>query len=639
MSLRPLFKSIPIVNHSLSYNPSIDGLRGIAVSLVLIFHIWHETFSFGYVGVDIFFVLSGFLITQIIYQKISRHSFCLKEFYRNRIRRIFPAVLVTLLAVFIVGYLFMFNDELSNLGKHIKSSALFYENFRLIGEVGYWDKDASLKPLLHFWSLAIEEQFYIFWPFILIGLFYLRSKFNVKISLSLSVVCAILFILPCLLDINRFYHLISRAYELAFGGAAFVLAKEYKRIVAYLHIYKKAIYAFFIIAIAASFANTQYSWFKTLLITLASAALIISLTREKQSAFFASTPLVFLGLISFPLYLNHYAIISFCHILGIDISGTRGIIVLIACIVLAFLVYRFVEIYARAKKSYLFAGVLLVIMIAVGLFGKELQKDKWGIAQNRSFMSEFTFDVPEKMKEYEANAAFLRAILKPIEHAFMLSNKSGFSQEYTIILGDSHAYQAFFNIADNKNGHSLMLGIGECPALMRNYEVFWTCENIVDKEYELLKKVNVKELFIINYMNDKKLSAEVASVYEKHMREIFELLSYQNYPVYFIIDNPTLPFEPKSCVGRGFGLFEKRQSCKILRSDYEASVAKYKSIIAKLAKEYPKIKVIDPTNAFCDANYCYAFDDKTPLYADKHHLTPQGELRLFNELKKQIKGL
>ena len=99
---------IPVVTHSLKYNSSIDGLRGISISLVLLFHVWPNYFSFGYVGVDIFFVLSGYLITQIIYTKMESNSFCFKEFYRNRIRRIFPSMLVVVLTTFAIGYLFMF---------------------------------------------------------------------------------------------------------------------------------------------------------------------------------------------------------------------------------------------------------------------------------------------------------------------------------------------------------------------------------------------------------------------------------------------------------------------------------------------------------------------------------------------------
>ena len=165
---------IPIVNHSLKYNPSIDGLRGIAISLVIIFHIWPEYLSFGYVGVDIFFLLSGYLITKIIYTKLEEKKFLLKEFYRNRVRRIFPSFIIVLFTILLFGYLFMFPIELEQLGRHIKSSSFFYENFRLIGEVGYWDDSAVLKPLLHFWSLAIEEQFYIFFPLILMFLYKIR---------------------------------------------------------------------------------------------------------------------------------------------------------------------------------------------------------------------------------------------------------------------------------------------------------------------------------------------------------------------------------------------------------------------------------------------------------------------------------
>ncbi len=153
---------IPIANHSLKYNSALDGLRGIAISLVLLFHIWPKYFSFGYVGVDIFFVLSGYLITRIIHSRLQANCFSFREFYRNRIRRIFPAMIIVLLGTFFIGYLFLFSPELEQLGKNIKSSAFFFQNFRLIGEVGYWDDAAQLKPLLHFWSLSIEEQFYIF---------------------------------------------------------------------------------------------------------------------------------------------------------------------------------------------------------------------------------------------------------------------------------------------------------------------------------------------------------------------------------------------------------------------------------------------------------------------------------------------
>jgi peptidoglycan/LPS O-acetylase OafA/YrhL len=170
-------KFIPIVKHSLNYNPYLDGLRGVVILLVVLFHVWPDYFSFGYVGVDIFFVISGFLITQIIFTKLEKNSFPLKEFYHNRIRRLFPALIILLITALILGYLFLFPDEYKQLARHVESSALYCENFKLIKEKSdYWDTRAIFEPLLHLWSLSIEEQFYIFWPF-LIYLLYRFKKF------------------------------------------------------------------------------------------------------------------------------------------------------------------------------------------------------------------------------------------------------------------------------------------------------------------------------------------------------------------------------------------------------------------------------------------------------------------------------
>lgn len=213
---------LPIVNHSLAYNRSIDGLRGVAILLVLLFHLFPSLFSFGYVGVDIFFVLSGFLITQIISTKMQNKTFSFIEFYRNRIRRIFPAMIIVLLAAFMLGYLFLFPSELIELAKHIKSSSLFTQNFMLIKEVGYWDVQSTLKPLLHFWSLSIEEQFYIFWP-IAIWLIY---RFNLNILTSLLFIFMALLILPQFSSIDPFYHSLSRFWELSLGGACICIPRE-----------------------------------------------------------------------------------------------------------------------------------------------------------------------------------------------------------------------------------------------------------------------------------------------------------------------------------------------------------------------------------------------------------------------------
>ena len=149
------------------YRPDIDGLRAIAVLSVVGFHVFPYWINGGFIGVDIFFVISGFLISTIIIGSLERNSFSFVEFYARRIKRIFPALLLVLSACFVFGWFALLADEYKQLGKHIAGAASFILNFLLWNESGYFDTTAETKPLLHLWSLGIEEQFYIIWPFFL----------------------------------------------------------------------------------------------------------------------------------------------------------------------------------------------------------------------------------------------------------------------------------------------------------------------------------------------------------------------------------------------------------------------------------------------------------------------------------------
>ena len=158
------------------YRPDIDGLRAIAVLSVLMFHGFPDSLPGGFAGVDIFFVISGFLITNIIWREQLESKFSLSNFYARRVRRIFPALILVLTACVVFGWFILFEDEYKQLGNHTLRASVFLINFQLWKESGYFDAQAELKPLLHLWSLSIEEQFYIIWP-LLLGLLirYCRS--------------------------------------------------------------------------------------------------------------------------------------------------------------------------------------------------------------------------------------------------------------------------------------------------------------------------------------------------------------------------------------------------------------------------------------------------------------------------------
>lgn len=150
-----------------AYRSDIDGLRGVAIILVVGFHAFPSVIRGGFIGVDIFFVISGFLISAILFESLDKGTFSFTEFYARRIRRIFPALLVVLVVCYVVGWFVLLPNEYKQLGKHIVGGVAFVSNLLFWNEAGYFDNNSDTKPLLHLWSLGIEEQFYIVWPLLL----------------------------------------------------------------------------------------------------------------------------------------------------------------------------------------------------------------------------------------------------------------------------------------------------------------------------------------------------------------------------------------------------------------------------------------------------------------------------------------
>ena len=214
----------------LSYRADIDGLRAIAVISVVIFHAFPSYLKSGYLGVDIFFVISGFLITSIILGNIRRNTFSYLEFYDRRIKRIFPALILVLTSVYLVGYFFLIPNEFINLNKHISGGAGFVSNFVLLGGGDYFSAASEKLPLLHLWSLGIEEQFYIFWPLI-VGFLWIR-QFKFKPVMIILVIGLTSFVYNIVQSgygpMTSFYSPLSRFWELLVGAtlAAILIDKD-----------------------------------------------------------------------------------------------------------------------------------------------------------------------------------------------------------------------------------------------------------------------------------------------------------------------------------------------------------------------------------------------------------------------------
>lgn len=217
---RPLKTMTPMTAASRPklWRNDITGLRALAVLPVLIFHAFPSLIPGGFFGVDVFFVISGYLISGIIFRGIASSSFSYLEFYEKRIKRIIPNLILLLTFVAAAGWFILLPDEYANLGMHIDASTLFIQNFQLLSEIGYFTEDALRKPLLHLWSLAIEEQFYIVFPLICTLIW--RLSRSVKMIGIAAALIALGSLAACLSSSDRnfaFYFPLTRFWELGAG--------------------------------------------------------------------------------------------------------------------------------------------------------------------------------------------------------------------------------------------------------------------------------------------------------------------------------------------------------------------------------------------------------------------------------------
>ena len=380
-----------LLNHP-KYRADIDGLRALAVLSVVIFHAFPTRLVGGFIGVDIFFVISGFLISTIIFGNLRSDSFSYLEFYRRRIRRIFPALVVVLLACLGLGWFGLLAGEYQQVGRHTLGGIGFISNLMLWSEAGYdyFNTASESKPLLHLWSLAIEEQFYIVWPLLLVLLWKRRWNF-------IGVACGIALVSFCFNVLSfpehaqaAFYSPLSRFWELIIGGLlAYALMHKADSMARYANA-QSALGMVLIVAGLVLINNERaFPGWWALLPTLGAALLISAGPLAWFNRTVLSNPIaVWFGKISYPLYLWHWPLLSLAMLWNNEETpaGLVRLGLVLLAIALAWLTYRFIELPIRVGNTgstpqlvgaFCLVGVLAMpIVLLNGFPGRDINKDE-----------------------------------------------------------------------------------------------------------------------------------------------------------------------------------------------------------------------------------------------------------------------
>jgi peptidoglycan/LPS O-acetylase OafA/YrhL len=359
------------------YRPDIDGLRAVAVLSVVGYHAFRSVVRGGFTGVDIFFVISGFLISSIIFDSLERDSFSFIEFYRRRIARIFPALLLLLFACYVFGWLTLLPPEFKELGKQIAAGAAYVSNFVLWSEHGYFEQAADAKPLLHLWSLGIEEQYYIIWP--LLSYVAWKRRLNLlAITLAVGAVSFALNVGKAFTDsLAAFYSPQTRFWELLVGSALAygVLHRERWASNGNIALAETRSFvgaALIAVGLATVTVDRAFPGWWALLPTVGTALIISAgATAWLNRTVLSNRVLVWFGLISYPLYLWHWPLLSFAWIVenGLPPRSVRLAAVVVS-IALAWLTYELVEKPLRfGRFKAVKAAGLFACMMVVGALG------------------------------------------------------------------------------------------------------------------------------------------------------------------------------------------------------------------------------------------------------------------------------
>jgi len=629
-------------NAALTYRPDIDGLRAFAVIAVVIYHAFPSLLPGGFIGVDVFFVISGFLISSIIFSELDAQSFKFSTFYARRIKRIFPAMIVVLLASFMVGWFLLFENELKQLGDHVSRAALFLSNFILWYETGYFDNAAETKPLLHLWSLGIEEQFYIVWPLMAWLLWRLKDKKTTAIAILITISFA-WNMWQSERDLTHdFYSPLTRFWELLAGA---ILASTAHTIQNNSSWQSHANYRATIGAILLLFsvgyvdASMKFPGVWACVPVVGAFFLISANTSAWVNRTVLATPvLVWIGAISYPLYLWHWPILSFTRIVE---GGTpkleMRIIGVLASFLLAWLTFVCIErpIRVHWRASYKTA-TLLLCMVCVAFLGNSAHETN-GYPDREVVTSrqvKYAGDIDHDEFHTYSQAHFYTCEQKSIREASpawkgvirCFQSKPNKPVDF-VLLGDSHAEHLFIGVAEampDKNVAFYASGALPLSSQWRQEPAF----------IHLLAEKNAVTVLIAGMWPTQSKDASTYKAMVEELDAAIKALLAVGKKVVLLGDVPQFDFDPQTCK------FQRplRQSirCEMPRIEFTKKTMNYQRSLYEVKLLNPQVKLISAADIVCKDKTCSMVEGDTLLFRDNNHLNIPGSQRVGLKLAQKI---
>jgi peptidoglycan/LPS O-acetylase OafA/YrhL len=610
-----------------SYRPDIDGLRAVAVALVVAYHYFPGTVGGGFIGVDIFFAISGFLITSLIAEAIEDGRFRFRDFYARRARRIFPALAVILAFSLLAGAVLLDISEYRTLGLHVAAGAGFLSNALLWSEAGYFDEAAGYKPLLHLWSLAIEEQFYLLWPAAL----YLWARLGRPLWPLAAACAAGSFVFNVYLStfdqVADFYFIFTRIWELLLGATLALAAPAALHGRPRLANGAAAIGVVLIVASALLINAAQPfpGWRAagpTLGATLLIAAGPVALFNARVLAL---RPMVAIGKISYPIYLWHWPLLVFARYATGGEFGppVRWALIAIA-VVLSQATYVFVEKPIRfgapraARTAY--AVVAIAVLGLVGLrdfdaggllfpnatFVRVVNEGDIGSQQFRAYVAAHSALCDAKV--------FPPTVNRSADPLSCRESIAGAPPD-VVILGDSHAEHLYLGLAEALPGHNVVSYSGaampsiEDPSFAPIYQALATNPGVKTVIISAAWKVRLAHL-------------RQGENLREELDRTAKLLLAAGKRVYLVNDVPYFESRVGRCKFAGdFGLPHR---CDEPQSELERQLALYAGDLAAVVAANPGARLIDTAHMLCADGRCSMAIGGKLLYRDSNHLNLNG---------------